>query len=252
MVKTSKRLRPGDIVTLDDGSHLRAGETVGPGRVRITFPVPDNGLVRFLKTHGQPPLPPYIKAHGANRDQDRDRYQTIYSRVPGSVAAPTAGLHFTEDLLGKLAAKGVETARITLHVGPGTFTPVRHEDVRLHAMESESYEISPQAAEAINRARQEQRRIIAVGTTTVRALESAASPEGEVRPGAAATNLFIIPGYCFKIVHNMITNFHLPGSTLLMLVCALGGTKAILGAYQDAINRKYLFYSYGDACLIFE
>jgi S-adenosylmethionine:tRNA ribosyltransferase-isomerase len=252
MVKASKRLRPGDVVTLADGAQLQAGGTVAPGRVRIRFPAPDRDLLHFLETHGQPPLPPYIKAHGVNREQDSERYQTIYSRTPGSVAAPTAGLHFTESLLEKLTARGVETTRITLHVGPGTFTPVRHEDVRLHAMESESYDISHQAAEALNRARQEQRRIVAVGTTTVRALESAATPDGKVRPGASTTNLFIIPGYCFRIVHNMITNFHLPGSTLLMLVCALGGTNGILRAYQEAINRKYLFYSYGDACLIFD
>jgi S-adenosylmethionine:tRNA ribosyltransferase-isomerase len=252
MVKASKRLRPGDVVTLADGAQLQAGDTVAPGRVRMRFPVPDRDLLRFLETHGQPPLPPYIKAHGVDREQDRERYQTIYSRTPGSVAAPTAGLHFTEGLLERLAARGVETTRITLHVGPGTFTPVRHEDVRLHTMESESYEISQEAAEALNRAREEKRRIVAVGTTTVRALESAATPDGKILPGAASTNLFIIPGYCFKIVRNMVTNFHLPGSTLLMLVCALGGTNGILRAYQEAINRKYLFYSYGDACLIFD
>jgi S-adenosylmethionine:tRNA ribosyltransferase-isomerase len=251
MVKTSKRVRQGDVITLTCGLQLQAGEALGAGRVRIRFPVTEKDFLNFLETHGQPPLPPYIKAHGANRAQDRGRYQTIYSRTPGSVAAPTAGLHFTEDLLKRLAAKGVETTRITLHVGPGTFTPVRHEDIRLHTMDSESYEISAQAAQTLNRALRERRRIIAVGTTTVRALESATAQSGEISPGAASTNLFIIPGYCFKIVHNMITNFHLPGSTLLMLVCALGGTKRILGAYEEAINRKYLFYSYGDACLIF-
>lgn len=252
MVKASKRLKTGDLIRLADGPELTAEETVAPGRVRIRFPVEDIAILRFLDSHGRPPLPPYIKAHGRAGDRDRARYQTVYSRVPGSVAAPTAGLHFTKDLLELLAANGIETTRIILHVGPGTFTPVRTEDVRLHVMESESYEISQATAERLNRALKEGRRIIAVGTTSVRALESAAAPEGVVSSGGASTNLFIIPGYSFKIVHNMITNFHLPASTLLMLVCALGGTREILSAYQEAIDRKYLFYSYGDACLILD
>jgi S-adenosylmethionine:tRNA ribosyltransferase-isomerase len=252
MVKASKRLKAGDVIRLANGSELTAEETVAAGRVRVRFPVAESDLLRFLDTHGQPPLPPYIKAHGLAGEQDRTRYQTVYSRVPGSVAAPTAGLHFTEDLLARLAARGIEIVRVTLHVGPGTFTPVRHEDVRLHVMESENYEISEETAETLNRARKEGRRIVAVGTTTVRALESAATSEGVVASGRASTNLFIIPGYSFKIVHNMITNFHLPASTLLMLVCALGGTEGMLRAYQEAINLKYLFYSYGDACLILD
>ncbi|HMK37134.1 MAG TPA: tRNA preQ1(34) S-adenosylmethionine ribosyltransferase-isomerase QueA [Desulfomonilaceae bacterium] len=252
MVKASKRLRRGDIIRLDDCTELLVEETPAPGRARVRFPVQEVRLLDFLDAHGQMPLPPYLKAHGLGRAQDRTRYQTVYSHIPGSVAAPTAGLHFTPDLLKKIEARGVETTRITLHVGPGTFTPVRHEDIRLHKMESETYDIPEPAMEAVNRARGAHRRIVAVGTTTVRALESAATRGGEVRAGAGATDLFIIPGYSFKIIHNMITNFHLPGSTLLMLVCALGGTGQILTAYRAAINQKYLFYSYGDACLIFD
>ena len=202
--------------------------------------------------YGRPPLPPYIRAEEANIERDRARYQTVYARITGSVAAPTAGLHFTDDLLEGLERQGTNTARILLHVGPATFTPVRVEDIRFHRMESESYEISEETGRQICEARRAHRRIIAVGTTCVRALEAAATPTGTVRPGAGKTNLFIRPGYPFKMVGGMITNFHLPRSTLLVLVCAFAGTELIRKAYQEAVRERYRFYSYGDACLIFD
>jgi S-adenosylmethionine:tRNA ribosyltransferase-isomerase len=175
----------------------------------------------------------------------------VYGRVPGSVAAPTAGLHFTPEVLAGLQARGVPVFRIVLHVGPGTFTPVREEDVRLHRMESEYFEISDSTAEGINRAAAEGRRIVAVGTTTVRTLESAARGR-RVQPCRKTTDLFIVPGYQFNIVDALLTNFHLPRSTLLMLVCAFAGTEIALAAYKEAVKEKYRFYSYGDACLILD
>ncbi len=176
--------------------------------------------------------------------------RTVYAKVPGSVAAPTAGLHFTERLLEELQERGVSIVRIRLQVGPGTFTPVRVEDIRLHRMESESYEISEFAACSIAKAYKAGRRIIAVGTTTVRALESATIEEGLVRAGKGETDLFILPGHSFKVVRGMVTNFHLPGSTLLMLACALGGIDLVMNAYREAVTERYRFFSYGDACLI--
>jgi S-adenosylmethionine:tRNA ribosyltransferase-isomerase len=249
LVRSSKRLRQGAVIQIEAGPEITVEETIGPGRIRVRFPVDEDEFLTFLNLFGRPPLPPYIRR--ATGD-DRERYQTIYAKVSGSVAAPTAGLHFTEELLGELQEKGVTIARILLQVGPGTFTPVREDDIRLHRMESESYEISRAAADAIVKARHEGQRVIAVGTTTVRALESAATAEGDVRPGKGQTSLFITPGYSFKVVRGLITNFHLPGSTLLMLVCALGGTDLVMNAYKVAVNEKYYFYSYGDACLVLD
>ncbi len=176
----------------------------------------------------------------------------MYARTPGSVAAPTAGLHFTEELIGELTHAGINSARIVLHVGPGTFSPVRHEDLRLHKMESEFYEISPEAAQQIARAREEGRRVIAVGTTAACALESASDESGSLQPGRGFSDLFIVPGYRFRAIRGIITNFHLPGSTLMMLVCALAGTALIRRAYEKAILERFRFYSYGDACLIID
>jgi S-adenosylmethionine:tRNA ribosyltransferase-isomerase len=236
---------------LDNGPELTAEDTIAPGRVRIVFPVPEKSFLDFLETYGSPPLPPYISTANRNRDRDRSRYQTVYARIAGSVAAPTAGLHFTEELLHDLSLKGIETARILLHVGPGTFIPVRDEDVRAHRMEPEFYEIPDQAARTIQRARDEKRRVIAVGTTTVRALESAAA-HGKLAPGRGETNLFIKPGYSFKVIDGLVTNFHLPGSTLLMLVCAFAGIDFVMKGYERAVQDGYRFYSYGDACLILD
>ncbi len=202
----------------------------------------------ILPRIGKTPLPPYIKREPA--EADRERYQTVYAAREGAVAAPTAGLHFTPRLLDKLRAKGVEFATVTLHVGPGTFQPVRADLIAEHRLPPERYEVSSDAAAAVNRARDEGRRVIVVGTTSVRTIETAASGAGVVVPGEGTSGLFIYPGYRFKITDGIITNFHLPKSTLLMLVSAFAGRDRILSAYRTAVAEKYRFYSYGDAMLI--
>jgi S-adenosylmethionine:tRNA ribosyltransferase-isomerase len=205
----------------------------------------DLGLV--LSQIGRMPLPPYIKRH--DELIDIERYQTIYAKRKGAVAAPTAGLHFDKDLLEKLSAQGVEQAFLTLHVGAGTFQPVRVEDIRDHKMHTELVEVSTAVCKQIKNCRQRGGRVIAVGTTTVRSLETAAA-SGNLEPFSGETDIFIYPGYEFKAVDGLITNFHLPESTLLMLVSAFCGQKKLLAAYQEAIEQKYRFYSYGDAMLI--
>lgn len=202
----------------------------------------------LLPTIGRTPLPPYIKRDATAADQER--YQTVYAEHEGAVAAPTAGLHFTGHLLRNLQSKGIEVAPITLHVGPGTFQPVRTEIVTEHRMHAEEFEISADSADRINRAISEGRRIIAVGTTSVRALESAASANGRIAAGKSSTSIFIYPGFSFKVIDALITNFHLPKSTLLMLVCAFAGQDITLAAYREAIDKQYRFYSYGDAMFI--
>lgn len=198
---------------------------------------------------GHVPLPPYIKRD--DRPDDRGRYQTIWARARGSVAAPTAGLHFDEALLAALAARGVERAVVTLHVGYGTFKPVRVEQVEDHLVDAECYVIAPPAAEAIACARRERRRVIAVGTTTTRTLEGVASVNrGEVVAGEGSTDLFIHPGFAFQVISGLLTNFHVPRSSLLMLVSAFAGREAVLAAYREAVAARYRFYSYGDAMLI--
>jgi len=197
---------------------------------------------------GRTPLPPYIKREPAARDLER--YQTVYARSEGAVAAPTAGLHFTPALLQTLRERGIETALITLHVGPGTFQPVREDVIANHRMHPERFAIPAETAESINRARSEGRRVIAVGTTSVRTLETSARSDGNVHPGQGTSDLFIHPGYPFQVVDGMITNFHLPKSTLLMLVAAFAGRENVLNAYRTAIGERYRFYSYGDAMLI--
>ncbi len=250
MVRSSKPLKRGSAIQMMMGPDVTPEETIAPGRVRIRFPVTEEGLLSYLDAYGRAPLPPYIQSLDRDLDDDRDRYQTVYAQVSGSVAAPTAGLHFTQELLADVQGKGVHIAKIVLHVGPGTFTPVRSEDIREHRMETEHYEISQETARLIEAAREEGRRIVAVGTTSVRALESAASQEGIVRAGRGDTDLFIGPGYLFNVVGGLITNFHLPRSTLLMLVCAFADTEMMLNAYTEAVRHGYRFYSYGDACLI--
>jgi S-adenosylmethionine:tRNA ribosyltransferase-isomerase len=207
-----------------------------------------SNIRELLPSIGKTPLPPYIKREPSGTD--RERYQTVYAAREGAVAAPTAGLHFTPDLLERLDARGVEFAFVTLHVGPGTFQPVRADLVADHRMPPERYEISRDAAGAVNRAKSEGRRIIAVGTTSVRAIETAASGRGTVVHGEGASGLFIYPGYRFKVTDGIVTNFHLPKSTLLMLVSAFEGRDRILSAYRTAVAEKYRFYSYGDAMLI--
>jgi len=211
---------------------------------------PVEDFFAVLERIGHMPLPPYIRREDVG--EDRSRYQTVFAKERGSVAAPTAGLHFTEEMIGKLAAHGVETARVTLHVGLGTFAPLRVDrvdEVRLHR---ERYAISFDAAEAVNRARHGGRRVVAVGTTVVRTLESAAarSASAEIEPGAGTTEIFISPGFEFKVVRAMLTNFHLPQSSLLMLVSAFAGRERVLAAYRHAVEQEYRFFSYGDCMFI--
>jgi len=247
------KLRPGERVVFE-GAGARLGAEVLErkyyGRRVIRLWAEGGADVdRAIDALGHVPLPPYIKR--PDTPADRDRYQTIFARARGSVAAPTAGLHFTAALVAALDAAGVERTSITLHVGYGTFKPVRVETVEEHRVDEERYEIAPAAAGAINRARAAGRRIVAVGTTTTRALEAAAARgAGEIRPGADATDLFIYPGFEFRIVGALLTNFHLPRSSLLMLVAAFAGRERVLAAYAEAVGRGYRFYSYGDAMLI--
>ena len=208
----------------------------------------DVDLEPFLQTHGRLPLPPYIQ-HAPDA-VDAERYQTIWAREPGAVAAPTAGLHFDRAMLDALAAHGIATATLTLHVGAGTFVPVRVEDLSDHVMHEERYTIPRALIDAIEATRARGGRVVAVGTTTLRALESSSEADGKLREGAGATRLFITPGYVFRIVDLLITNFHLPQSTLLMLVSAFDGLERIRNAYRHAIEQRYRFFSYGDAMLI--
>jgi S-adenosylmethionine:tRNA ribosyltransferase-isomerase len=208
-------------------------------------------LVReLLERHGLPPLPPYIARHDAPKPEDRERYQTVYARDDGSVAAPTAGLHFTPELLARLARRGAAVHYLTLHVGPGTFRPLRAERVEAHRMEAEPVEIPETTARAIGLAKRDGRRVIAIGTTTTRALEWAAGDDGSVRGRAGEADLFIRPGHRFRIVDALVTNFHLPRSSLLVLVSAFAGRAVVLEAYRHAVASGYRFYSYGDAMLI--
>jgi S-adenosylmethionine:tRNA ribosyltransferase-isomerase len=221
----------------------------GFGERRIRFrPVAD--FLALVERLGHVPLPPYIDR--PDRPGDRDRYQTVYAREPGSVAAPTAGLHFTPEILGRIRDRGIETTEITLHVGLGTFQPVRVDRVEDHRLHRESYAISAEAATKINRAVDAGRRVVAVGTTTVRTLEYAAGQAADrrVRPGSGEADIFIHPGYEFRVVGALLTNFHLPQSTLLMLVCAFGGKEAVMDAYRHAVEQKYRFYSYGDCMFV--
>jgi S-adenosylmethionine:tRNA ribosyltransferase-isomerase len=218
------------------------------GERQIRF-APVGDFFALVEKIGHIPLPPYI-ARGDSL-ADRERYQTIYAQQRGSVAAPTAGLHFTPEILARMRKRGIETAEITLHVGLGTFQPVHSLKVEDHQLHSESYSISSEAAEKISRARGESRRIVAIGTTTVRTLEYAAQQgAGEIRASSGEANLFIYPGYKFQVVQALLTNFHLPQSTLLMLVCALGGKENVMPAYDHAVGERYRFYSYGDCMFV--
>jgi S-adenosylmethionine:tRNA ribosyltransferase-isomerase len=250
LVRPGRKIGVGEHLFFGKNDELRAevmarGE-FGERHVRFELTEDFFGLVEKI---GHVPLPPYIGR--TDSASDRERYQTVYAREPGSVAAPTAGLHFTPEILARLRARGIETAQVTLHVGLGTFQPVRAERVEEHRLHSERYSISAGAAETIARARSEGRRVVAVGTTTVRTLEYAAQQgTGEVRAGTGEANLFIYPGYKFQIGSALLTNFHLPESTLLMLVCALGGKNNVLRAYEHAVSGRYRFYSYGDCMLV--
>lgn len=210
----------------------------------------DGTIPDLLERDGLAPLPPYISRHATPTRDDRERYQTVYARVEGSVAAPTAGLHFTDELLARLRARGVEVQALTLHVGPATFRPIRAPRVEDHRLPPERVELSRAVAAAVNQARGQGRRVVAVGTTTTRALEGSVAPDGRLAPRDGAVDLFITSGYRFRAVDTMVTNFHLPRSSLLVLVSAFAGRELILKAYAHAIAGDYRFYSYGDACLI--
>ncbi len=249
MARPLKRLKKGTILSVSDSAAIQV-EEIKDGFVVLSFPDVSPELI--MKRYGLMPLPPYINRKKSNKDDaDKGDYQTVFAKVKGAVAAPTAGLHFTQGLLKELAEKGVDFAEITLHVGLGTFLPVEKDEIEKHRMHSETFFISEEAAEKVNRALKENRRIIPVGTTVVRALEASCSG-GKVQAGGAETDIFIYPGYSFKIVKNMITNFHLPCSTLLMLVCALAGRENIMKAYNKAIDENMRFYSYGDAMFVVE
>ncbi|MDE2691821.1 MAG: tRNA preQ1(34) S-adenosylmethionine ribosyltransferase-isomerase QueA [Acidobacteriota bacterium] len=244
LLRPGRRLPPGAPLAIEGGPSATVDERAD-GRFRLTFEQPIEPLLAEI---GETPLPPYIDRPVEPRD--RERYQTIYAARPGAVAAPTAGLHFTPALLGALERRGVRRASLTLHVGPGTFRPVKTENPEAHVMESERFEIPEATAEAVAAARRSGRRVVAVGTTVVRSLETAASTDGLVAAGAGRTGLYIRPGYEFRVVDRLITNFHLPRSTLLMLVCAFAGRRRTLDAYRQAIGSGFRFYSYGDAMLV--
>jgi S-adenosylmethionine:tRNA ribosyltransferase-isomerase len=253
LVHPGQKLKPGAQVTFERDGVTIDGEVLSmhfQGRRTIRLRTAHSGgLIDAIDRVGHIPLPPYIKRH--DEESDRDRYQTVYARDRGSVAAPTAGLHFTAAHLAALAARAIEVAQITLHVGYGTFKPVKVDHVEEHVVEAERYTVSTGAAAALTRARRERRRTIAVGTTTVRTLESlTVKPDGTVVADSGDTNLFIHPGHQFQLVDAMITNFHLPRSSLLMLVSAFAGRERILSAYREAVDKGYRFYSYGDAMLI--
>ena len=252
LVRSSKRPRPGTVIVFSEDFRAVIIKELSGGKmlVEIGCTGTQDDLDTLLHNHGQIPLPPYIRRPEGTTAEDRDRYQTRYARRTGSVAAPTAGLHFSDDLLQALADTGIETCAVTLHVGYGTFAPVRVEDIREHRLHREMVSVSPETAAAVNRARAENRRIWAVGTTTVRTLEFAADAQGRVRPLREPCDLYIYPGFRFQVVDNLITNFHLPGSSLLFLVSALVGRKRLLAAYREAVRQQYRFFSYGDAMAV--
>ena len=262
-IKNSKRLHVGDIIRfytdeISAEESTFSAEVVQKDQedgVLIRFNCEADNLGKLLEQYGSMPLPPYIKRDKPlaglwNRYNDKEDYQTVYAKHEGAVAAPTAGLHFTDRLLKEIDAMGVKRVFLTLHVGAGTFLPVKTDDTDNHKMHAEYGIISPETCAIINEAKKQGRRIIAVGTTSVRLLESAADENGILQPFCGETNIFITPGYKFKILDMIITNFHLPKSTLFMLICAIGGTERMQKAYQHAIAEKYRFYSYGDSCII--
>ena len=248
--RPAKKLRPGDAV--DFGAGLEAEVLARPdgGEVTLRFDRPQAALLAALDEVGAMPLPPYIAGRRPPDDRDREDYQTVFAREPGAVAAPTAGLHFTPELLRRLDERGVRRVAVTLHVGAGTFLPVKTEDPAAHPLHSEIGYIDPAAAETINAARRSGGRVVAIGTTALRLLETAADETGTIHPFAGESDIFILPGYRFRAVDLLFTNFHLPRSTLFMLVCALAGTARMQAAYAHARAAGYRFYSYGDACLI--
>jgi S-adenosylmethionine:tRNA ribosyltransferase-isomerase len=251
LMKASRRPRPGILLFFDADVSGEVKSALGNGLVTIRFNG-GRGIDRLIDEKGCLPLPPYIKRgkDSGLEGLDRDRYQTVYAANRGAVAAPTAGLHFTRDLLSRLQKVGVSVVPLTLHVGYGTFRPVKVRDIRQHRLGYEQYAIAPETADMIRTVRERGGRVIAVGTTVVRALESAAAADGSVAPGEGKTDLLITPGFVFRVVDGLITNFHLPKSSLLFLVAAFAGLDLIKRAYEQAVLKRYRFYSYGDAMLI--
>ena len=249
LARPARRLRAGDTIEVSETFRAQVLDRVEGGEIRLRFP-PGTDVLAALEEHGETPLPPYIKRpEGADR-RDRTDYQTVYARTPGAVAAPTAGLHLTRDLLARIEQRGVRVVAVTLHVGAGTFLPVKAEHVADHAIHAEWGEISPEAADAIRRHRDAGGRVVAAGTTSLRLLETAAGEDGLIEAFRGDTNLFIVPGYGFRIVDALLTNFHLPRSTLFMLVAAFSGLERMKAAYAHAAAVGYRFYSYGDATFL--
>jgi S-adenosylmethionine:tRNA ribosyltransferase-isomerase len=248
LVKRSSRVKPGTKLIFGDGRLLAEVLDKTESQSRLIRFEHNGDLRELLDEFGQPPLPPYIKR--AAEDSDRSRYQTIYAKRNGAVAAPTAGLHFTEAVFARIKAKDIKMLELTLHVGLGTFQPVRTEDVEKHHLHAEVFEITREAAQQINETKMSGGKVMAVGTTSVRAIESSVDTNGRVLPRSGSTEIFIYPGYKFRVVDALVTNFHLPRSTLLMLVSAFAGREFIMEAYDEAVKRKYRFYSYGDSMLI--
>jgi len=247
LARANKPLRPGDAVDLD-GIEARIERRGERGEVVVSLGGDESAVACLIDRAGEVPLPPYIRR--PVEPDDRLRYQTIYARHEGSVAAPTAGLHFTSELLAEVERAGCEIAFVTLHVGPGTFRPIEGEELDDHEMDAERYSVSERTAAALNRAKAQGRPVVAVGTTVVRCLEGGRIARGEIAAGEGATGLFIRPGFEFRVIDGLLTNFHLPRSTLLCLVSALAGRERILEAYREAVRERYRFYSYGDAMLI--
>ncbi len=247
LVRPGAKLKPGREVEIGPDLRIEIVDSTPGGErlVRLISPLP---LDQALDRHGEVPLPPYVRRSAT--PEDRERYQTVYARERGSVAAPTAGLHFTPELLEQIQARGVTLVRLVLHVGVGTFRPVEHEDPAAHRMHSEWYRVAPEAAETINAVRARGGAIWAVGTTSMRTLETVADKHGVIQPGEGWTDIFIRPPYRFRAVDRLVTNFHLPRSTLLMLVSAFGGYETMMAAYREAVRERYRFFSYGDAMAI--
>lgn len=246
LVKPGSKCKPGSEFIFGDGRLKAVIESVAEEGTRIVKFECSEPFEQVLDELGHMPLPPYI----TETLSDKERYQTVYSRATGSAAAPTAGLHFTDELMGTLRAKGVDIQTLTLHVGLGTFRPVKADKITDHVMHSEFYSLEPEAAAAINACKDRGGRVISVGTTSTRTLETLGDEQGRIRSGSGWTDIFIYPGYQYKVVDGLITNFHLPESTLIMLVCALGGQENVMNAYREAVEKEYRFFSFGDSMLV--
>ncbi len=249
LARPARRLKTGKKIIFNENLSAEVLEKSEEGRIFVKFEA-NGDFNKILDEIGQTPLPPYIKREAGSLDKDRERYQTVFARKRGAIAAPTAGLHFTPQILEEIKARGISVAEITLHVGYGTFEPVRVSDLSEHKVMPERCEISPETAGILNQAKSENRRIIAIGTTTTRALESAAQENGKIKAGEFSANLTITPEYKFRVISGLLTNFHLPQSSLLVLVSTFGGYNFIMNTYRHAVESRYRFYSYGDCMLI--